>query len=176
MRQHTRDILLGLAGGLLAAMLIVAVALLPGCATQPATVPPTAKTITVGATASLGFLIPLATLGVGLGVAAIFAGLPKIGIPAIGGCLASLVLTLMTMRYAAWIAAGAALVVLGSLAWLAVSKYKTVTTALSEVVAGVQKVKNAYLPSVRTEANAILAGAQSIETQELVQKIKESTT
>jgi Sec-independent protein translocase protein TatA len=135
-----------------------------------------------GVTTNLGFIIPLAILGVALGAVAVYAQMGKIGISLIVGSLAALGLTLVTIRYANLIATagivGAGLVAVWGLA----VKYKGLASAASaaasafkDVVKGVQAVKEKVVSKTslnKEDVNKVLADNQTSQTQEMVKAAK----
>ena len=180
MRYKTIDYVIGIA---IAVMLVTLVLGAFGCyslpAGSPTAIPTTGVGRLAGAVTSSGFMVPLSILGVALGVTAMFMGVGKIGLPAVLGSLAALVLTLVTQRYANLVAGLGAIVAAGGLVLGIVWKYRTVAstaasvgTALKQVVQGVQDVK-AYVKGIDKDAvNKTLAADQDPKTQELVKNIK----
>ena len=171
-------------------LLIILVALIlaaTGCSVLPSVTSPSgahgnAISGVQKAAGSLGFIIPLAILGIGLGVVGIYAGMGKLGIPVIVGSVAALVMTLATMRYANLMAVGGVLGAVVVAVWGLVSRYKglataatSATTALTQVVKGTQAVKDYVVQKYnadRIALNTMLAGDQTPETQAKVQEIK----
>jgi len=167
------------------AIAVMLVTMFVGCYSlptgSPASIPTTGVGRLAGAVTSSGFMVPLSILGVALGVTAMFMGVGKIGLPAVLGSLAALILTLVTQRYANLVAGLGAIVAAGGLVLGIVWKYRSVAgqalnvgQALKEVVKGVQNVK-AFVTSKgvdKKDVNVMLSCEQSPETEKLVQEVK----
>ena len=171
-------------GVLVVITVLVLISVITGCSMLPTPVPSShsgssAGTATQAAANHVGFILPLAILSVALGVAAIYAGLVKIGLSAAIGGLVSLVMTLMTIRFAGWMASLGALMALATVFVVLASRYKGAQTALSEVVQGVEAVKDKIVTGgsmAKEEINKVLADSQSPKTQEAVQAAKSQVT